>query len=285
MSAGDDAFRRLQAAARSTAAKTGIAAPTQEYLTRHLLESFLDRLTRTEHAAGFVLKGGILLAAYGVRRPTKDADANAVSVDLTAEHVADVVRDIGAFQVADGVVFDAESITVQEIREQSAYPGLRVRVKATIGSWRSTAIWDVSTGDPIIPAPRMVTIERVLGEPIVLLGYAPETAIAEKGVTILERGITSTRWRDYVDIVQLAQQGIDTDELLRSARAVARHRGVPLEPIASHVAGYGQVGQTKWAAWRRKEKLEAVSEEGLNDQMALVASLLDPIFALGQVAR
>lgn len=104
----------------------------------------------------------------------------------------------------------------------------------------------------------MVTIERVLGEPIVLLGFAPETTIAEKGVTILERGITSTRWRDYVDIVQLAQQGIDTDELLRSARAVARHRGVPLEPIASHVAGYGQVGQAKWAAWRRKEKLEAV---------------------------
>jgi len=58
-----------------------------------------------------------------------------------------------------------------------------------------------------------------------------------------------------------------------------------LEPIASHVAGYGQVGQTKWAAWRHKEKLEAVSKEDLNDQMTLVASLLDPIFALGQVAR
>jgi len=138
-------------------------------------------LTRTEHAAGFVLKGGILPAAYGVRRPTKDTDANAASADLTAEHVADVVRDLAAVQVADGVVFDVETITVQEIREQSAYPGLRVRVKATIGSWRSTAIWDVSAGDPIIPPPRMVTIERVFGEPIVLLGYAPETAIPRKG--------------------------------------------------------------------------------------------------------
>ena len=29
--------------------------------------------------------------------------------------------------------------------------------------------------------------------------------IAEKGVTILERGRTSTRWRDYVDIVALAE--------------------------------------------------------------------------------
>jgi len=124
-----------------------------------------------------------------------------------------------------------------------------------------------------------VRIDRVLGDPIVLLGYAPETTIAEKGVTILERGITSTRWRDYVDIVQLARQGINADELLRSARAVARHRGVTLEPVAPHVVGYGQIGQAKWAAWRRKERLEAVCEADLDKQLALVASYLDPVFS------
>jgi hypothetical protein len=172
-----------------------------------------------------------------------------------------------------------DSITIQQIREQSSYPGLRVRINATIGPWKGTAVWDVSTGDPIVPAPRIVTIERVLGEPIALLGYAPETTLAEKGVTILERGITSTRWRDYVDIVQLARQGVDPDALLRSAHAVARHRGVTLEPIEPHVADYGRVGQAKWAAWRRKEQLQAVSEEKLDDQIALIASLLDPIFA------
>jgi hypothetical protein len=276
---GDDIFRRLQAAARSTAMKNGIAAPTQEYLIRHLLESFLDRLTHTPHATAFILKGGILLAAYGVRRPTKDADANAIGVDVTAEDVTDVVRDIATVDLADGVAFEADSITVQQIRERSAYPGLRVRINATIGPWKGTAVWDVSTGDPIIPAPRAVTIERVLGEPITLLGYAPETTLAEKGVTILERGITSTRWRDYVDIVQLARRGINPELLLHSARAVARHRGVPLEATAPHVEGYGRIGQTKWAAWRRKEKLVAVSEAHLDDQMTLVASFLDPIFA------
>jgi hypothetical protein len=85
-----------------------------------------------------------------------------------------------------------------------------------------------------------VTIDRILGDPITLLGYAPETTIAEKGVTILERGITSTRWRDYVDIVQLARHGIDPDELLRAARAVASHRSVALEPVAPHLAGTAQ---------------------------------------------
>lgn len=274
-------FRHLPTAARSAAANSGTGAPTQEYLVRHTLESFLDRLTRTPHAGDFVLKGGILLAAYGIRRPTKDADANAVGADVTAEHLADVVRDIASIDVDDGMVFDLDTISVQEIREQADYPGLRVRVAASIGQWTGVAVWDVSTGDPIVPPPRQVTIDRILGDPITLLGYAPETTIAEKGVTILERGITSTRWRDYVDIVALTRQGIDTDELLRSARAVARHRGVTLGPVAPHLAGYGAVAQAKWAAWRRKEHLESVCEENLDDQIILVVSCLDSVFAHG----
>jgi Nucleotidyl transferase AbiEii toxin, Type IV TA system len=223
VSSGDAVFRRVQSLARSAAANGGTGAPTQEYLIRHTLESFLDRLTRTSHADDFVLKGGVLLAAYGARRPTKDADSNAVHADVTAEHLAQVVRDIAATDVDDGVVFDLDTISGQEIREQADYPGLRVRVAVSIGPWKGAAAWDVSTGDPIVPPPREVTIDRILGDPITLLGYAPETTIAEKGVTILERGITSTRWRDYVDIVQLARHGINPDELLRSARAVARH--------------------------------------------------------------
>jgi hypothetical protein len=102
VNAGDAVFRRIQSIARSTAANSRTGAPTQEYLIRHTLESFLDRLTRTSHAADFVLKGGVLLAAYGVRRPTKDADANAVRADVTAERLAHVVRDIAAIDVDEG---------------------------------------------------------------------------------------------------------------------------------------------------------------------------------------
>lgn len=278
MTSGDAVFRQIQAVARSAAAAS---TPTQEYLIRHTLESFLDRLTRTPHTDDFVLKGGILLAAYGVRRPTKDTDANAVAADVTAEHLAQVVRDIAAINVDDGVVLDIDTISVQEIREQADYPGLRVRVTATIGPWQGVAVWDVSTGDPIVPPPRQVTIDRILGDPITLLGYAAETTVAEKGVTILERGITSTRWRDYVDIVALARQGIDPDHLLRSARAVALHRDVTLEPVTPHLAGYGAVAQAKWAAWRRKEHLESACEENLDDQIKLVCEILDPVFARG----
>lgn len=179
--------------------------------------------------------------------------------------------------VDDGITFDLASMSVQEIREQAAYPGFRIRVGATIGHWQGTSAWDVSTGDPIVPAPRMVTIERLLDAPLTVLGYAAETVIAEKAITILERGITSTRWRDYVDIIQLCKQGFDPAQFRQSAEAIVRYRGLVLGPVAARLAGYGAVGQAKWAAWRRKSKLEQICEEQLDDQIRLITTLLDPI--------
>ncbi|GAA4892078.1 hypothetical protein GCM10025789_06310 [Tessaracoccus lubricantis] len=170
------------------------------------------------------------------------------------------------------------AITVQEIREEGDYPGFRIRAQASIATWSGILTWDVSTGDPVVPPPQLVKIPRIIGEPIEVLGYAAETVIAEKGVTILERGITSTRWRDYIDIVQLAKSGIDVAALRRAAEAVAQHRKVTLEPISQHLERYGTIGQVKWAAWRRKQRLEAVPEALLDDQVALIAALLDPIF-------
>ncbi|WP_454296060.1 hypothetical protein [Salana multivorans] len=62
---------------------------------------------------------------------------------------------------------------------------------------------------------------------------------------------------------------------------MARYRGVPLGPIAPIVVGYGPIGQARWAAWRRKERLEDICEADLDQQMALVASYLDPVFGRG----
>ena len=57
----------LGGTSRSAASKRGTVASTQEYLTRHVLESFLDRLTRTWHADDFLLKGGILISVQEIR--------------------------------------------------------------------------------------------------------------------------------------------------------------------------------------------------------------------------
>jgi hypothetical protein len=281
---GDQIFNQIQKKARTDGVEARKQPPTAEYLTRHALESFLDRLTQTEHGKDFVLKGGILLAAYGARRPTKDVDAEAISSSVTADNIAQIVSDIAAVEADDGVEFDLGSLDIQEIREEAEYPGLRVRVNISIGTFSGKVLWDISTGDPIVPMPKMVKVPRVLGDDIEMLGYAPETVLAEKGVTILERGTTSTRWRDYVDIVRLAEiYDIDNDLLLASAQAVADYRGVDLKPVGSMLDGYGSISQPKWAAWRRKEGFEDICDQSLDVQVAAAAAVLHPVFARGRV--
>ncbi|WP_162240826.1 nucleotidyl transferase AbiEii/AbiGii toxin family protein [Microbacterium sp. Leaf151] len=95
-----------------------------------------SQVMRKPHAQDFVLKGGLLLGAYGVRRPTKDADSNAISADVTPAHLRRVVQDIAAVEARDGVQFLLDTLAVADIRENASYPGVRVRVRATVGNWQ-----------------------------------------------------------------------------------------------------------------------------------------------------
>ena len=56
-----------------------------------------------------VLKGGLLLAAYHARRPTKDADFVAGSLANQVPVITGVVKDIARITIDDGLRFDANS--------------------------------------------------------------------------------------------------------------------------------------------------------------------------------
>jgi hypothetical protein len=59
---------------------------TQELLTIYVVERWLARLSRSPYLNDFVLKGGMLLAAFGSRRPTVDADALARNMNADREN-------------------------------------------------------------------------------------------------------------------------------------------------------------------------------------------------------
>ncbi|HEX8092518.1 nucleotidyl transferase AbiEii/AbiGii toxin family protein [Jatrophihabitans sp.] len=50
---------------------------TQELLTLYVVERWLARLSASPYRDQFVLKGGMLLAAFDARRPTADVDVQA----------------------------------------------------------------------------------------------------------------------------------------------------------------------------------------------------------------
>lgn len=179
----------------------------EEIVTLYALERFLARLTLTPYRDDFVLKGGVLLAAHGLRRPTRDIDAQLVDQILDQQHLLDVVRAVAAVTADDAFVLHTERAWVEQIRDDDAYTGLRVHVPAHVHTFDvRTFKVDVSTGDPISPHIETVELPTILGgDPIVLRAHPLPTVIAEKTVTVLERGITSTRWRDYMDVLALAR--------------------------------------------------------------------------------
>jgi hypothetical protein len=52
---------------------------------------------------------------------------------------------------------------------------------------------------------------------------------------------------------------------------------VELRAVETVVDGYGAASQAKWAAWRRKNGAQDLCEELLDDQMRLIAHVLNPM--------
>lgn len=69
---------------------------TAEYLRLYALEGFLLRLANSPHRSKFVLKGGVLLAAHELRRPTADVDFAAIQLSNEVESVRQVVAEIAS---------------------------------------------------------------------------------------------------------------------------------------------------------------------------------------------
>jgi Nucleotidyl transferase AbiEii toxin, Type IV TA system len=251
--------------------------PVDELLQLYVLEAFLDRLASSRFTEQLVLKGGVLLAAFDERRPTRDIDLQAHALANDTETILTATCEIAAITLDDGVIFDIETATAESIRDEAIYGGVRVTMTAQLATARPHFHVDTNVDDPISPAPKNVRLPRLLGGEIVLRGYPLAMVHAEKIVTAIARGTVNTRWRDFGDIYMLARHhAINEPELARAIRRVSEHREVQLHPLAQALDDYGQIGQQRWTAWRRRQQLEDRLPEKFGDVVAAVIEFADP---------
>lgn len=201
-------------------------------LVRFAGERFLHRLSKSEHRDRFVLKGATLFHLWTGRahRPTRDLDLLG-SGDQSIEGVAGVFRSVCGVDVApDGVTFDASTLTAALIREDKRYGGIRVRLRATIGSAVVPLQIDVGFGDAITPAASPVIIKSMLDlSATTIPAYPPETVVAEKLEASVTLGIANSRMKDYYDLWVLSEERAFDLETLRDAiRATFERRRTPL---------------------------------------------------------
>ncbi len=198
-------------------------------LRNFMLERLLERISLSKYRDQFILKGGMLIASIvGVdARSTMDMDATIRGFELSEEELTEVLNDILAVPIDDGVSMTLTKL--EFIRDESDYPGIRVSISSILDKTKQTMKVDITTGDKITPKAIEYSFNLLLEDrTISILAYNLETVFAEKMETILSRGTTTTRMRDYYDIhilTSLYEKDLDDDILKKAFKETSTYRG------------------------------------------------------------
>jgi hypothetical protein len=250
---------------------------TDELHQLYALEGFLSRLVVSDYADRFALKGGVLLAAFQNRRPTRDVDLFARDLSNAPDKMLICMQAIAATPVDDGLVLNPGSATAGLIRDEDDYAGVRVTLTGSLSVARLRFHIDINVGDAVDPPPGPVTLPRLLGGDLIVTGYPLAMVHAEKIVTMIQRRDANTRWRDFADVYTLSHShSIGGTQLHSSLLTVAAHRQAPMIPLSRALRGMAVAAQPKWAAWRRKQRMEHLIPELFADVVNHVIAFGDP---------
>lgn len=126
----------------------------QDALVTYGLERAIYRLSVSEYADRFTLKGGIFLYALfdgEFARATMDIDLLAQHISNDAEKMKKVFRDIFSIEYDDALHFDLNSLEVNNITEFKEYHGVNVSIMGYLDRTRAPVSIDIGFGDVIYP--------------------------------------------------------------------------------------------------------------------------------------
>ena len=228
------------------------------------IERLLYRLSRSQYADGFVLKGAMLFHLFGdaPHRPTRD-------VDLLGSGSPDLGRMEGVFAEVcvidvedDGLSFDRQSVRASRIRDEEEYEGIRVEIAGQLETARIRLQVDIGFGDAITPGAEERDIPCLLDLPSPRLQVYPwETVVAEKYQALVELGMANSRMKDFFDLRHLAKRfEFDGAKLSAAIEATFRRRkteipeSIPVSLTPTYTED--EVISSRWTAFLRRSRLE-----------------------------
>lgn len=252
--------QRLQALARER------GEDFQQLLVRHALERLLYRLSISQHADQFVLKGALLFQLWFnlTDRPTRDADFLGFG-EADPQRITAIFTELARLDAPeladDGLEFDADSVRAAAIREAAGYPGLRITLQATLDGARIPVQCDIGFGDAVTPAARREELRTLLPLPAPALRvYPPETVVAEKLEAIVRFAGFNSRMKDFFDLWVLFTHGeLDAGLLPVAVRATFERRGtaIPEAPPEGMSDAFVQARVPMWNAFVGRNGLQA----------------------------
>lgn len=250
---------------------------------RYGIERLLYRLSQSDHADEFILKGASLFYVWTgqLYRPTKDVDMLRFG-PTDPELLARIIESCVTMKVVDdGLVFDTDTIEARPIREVELYSGVRVTLKAYLGKAMISLQLDVGTGDSVTPDAERIEYPSLLDDmpSASLRAYRFETAIAEKCEAMIKLGMSNSRMKDFYDVFVLARdQAFEGATLVEAVRDTFLRRGTSLPeqlPVAWTLE-FSQDSQKikQWGAFLKKSRLQAPD---LSKVIDVVRTFLIPV--------
>ena len=268
---------RLQNAAQDTKRQF------TEMLQYYGMKRFLYRLSKSEHAKQFILKGALMFNVWNVpaRRTTVDIDFLAYA-DNAIPKMEKIIREVCETEVVpDGVVFDSKSVKGEKIKEDADYEGVRVKFRGNLGTARIPMQIDIGFGDAVVPKPKVIDYPVILDFPKPhLVGYTFETVIAEKFEAMIKLGALNSRMKDFYDVWLLIRQFTFNGTSLADAiertfknRRTELPKAIPF--FASEIYNEQSDRNRIWKAFLEKNGIRA--PEKLKDAAEAIENFLQPV--------
>ena len=217
--------KQLKDLIRNLSKEVGIEAHV--LIRKYMMERFLERVSSSKYNGSFILKGGMLVAAFvGVEaRATMDIDTTIKGIPVTIVDMERTITEISNIDLDDNVKFRIKKVS--EIMDEAEYSGIRFSMDAVLDGAVIPLKIDISTGDVITPREIAYSYKLMFEDrTIPIMTYPIETVLAEKLETVISRSITNTRMRDFYDIhILLKSQNINADILALALERTAKKRG------------------------------------------------------------
>lgn len=256
----------------------------QEALTYYGLERTIYRISVSEYADRFVLKGGIFLYAMFDRnyeRSTTDIDFLAKRISNSSDEMKVIFQNILSKELDDALVFDNNSIVVEDITEFKEYHGIHVSAVAYLDRTRIPIGIDIGFGDVVYPDTVAMEFPVILDmEPPIVNAYSLESAIAEKLEAIVHNGYLNSRYKDFYDIYVIASRYAFPLEQLQSATIETFENRGTLRYMDAVVA-FGDefvndpLHQRRWNAFLKKKR--ALVQVSLDEVIERIKVFAQPL--------
>lgn len=192
----------------------------QNVLRQYIQERFLYRLSKSIYADNLILKGALLFVAHDISRsrPTKDIDFLGSSIPNEKDKLVEIIKEILDVNYEDGLRFDKNDIDSEDIVEDEAYHGVRLKFYAYLEHSRERVQIDIGFGDRVIGGPIEIDFPTLLDFPAPRLKvYSIESAVAEKFEAIVSLQLETSRMKDFYDILYFAEHYEFNKALLKEA--------------------------------------------------------------------